>query len=215
MYVNSVVTQVENRSLMIILAMEKSKSIYLCRNSNDTIKTFINRLCLKMSQHKKKFENLQKSDISIKINEMPIPDNSMCGEIFQENISNITLHIKDNIFKVVINLPIIKELKLSTPPYKGLMVYPHSFNKAYNISVMNSTYSWYRIDSVQEFEVGNQITYIPTANDINYRLKLVCKPCNDKGQRGPTAEILSSKVEKNDVEVYPYENRLKEKQNNR
>jgi len=168
-----------------------------------------------MSQHKKKFNHPQKSDISIKINQTTVSDNSMCGEIFQENISNITLHIKDNIFKVVINLPIIKELKLSTPPYKGLMLYPYTFDKGYNVSIRNSTYLWYRIDSVQEFEVGNQITYIPTANDINCRLKLVCKPCNDKGQHGPTAEILSSKVEENDVEVFPYENRLKEKQNNR
>lgn len=215
MFVNSVVTQDKNILINMILSIKKSKSIHLCRNSNDTIKTFIDRLFTKITRQKKKDIYPEKSDILIKINETVVSCNSKCGDIFQENTSNITLHIKDDIFKVVINLPLIKDLKLVLPPHKGLMLYPYAFGKGYNISIKNSTYLWYRIDSNKEFEVGNQFAYVPTEIDINCRLKLVCKPCNDRGQYGPTAEIISSKVEENYVENFPFQNRLKNKLNNR
>jgi len=196
--------------------MEKSRTIHLCRDNNDTIKTFIDKLCLKISQKKMKLVSYKSSDVSLKINEIDVPNSSTCGEIFQENISNITLHLKDNVFKVMINLPIIKELKLGIPPYRGLMIYPYAISKEYDISIVNSKYSWYRIESKkQEFKVGNQVTYVPTKNDIDYRLKLVCVPFNEKGQFGPTVEVVSSVVEETNVDIYPYENRFKNKLNNR
>lgn len=220
MFVNSTDQQGDNEPKLVIsmlVPINKSKTINLCRSPNDTINTFIDRLNIKLSLSygKKNIEKLEKSDISIKVNGITVCSNSTCGEIFEENESNITLQIKDSIFKVVVNAPIIKDLKLGMPPYKGLMLYPFAFEKGHNVSILDSKYFWYRVNSKEEIEVGNQITYIPTKNDVNHRLKLVCKPYNKKGQVGPTAEILSSQVQENNIKTYPFENRLKNKPTNR
>jgi len=116
---------------------------------------------------------------------------------------------------VIVNAPIINEFKLGYPPYQGLILYPYAFDQGYNVSVMDTQYLWYRIDSKDEIEVGNKMTYTPTADDVNCRLKLVCSPFNDEGQSGPKAEITSSTVLENIVQLYPFEKRLKPKPYNR
>lgn len=218
MFVNS--QQCDNEPKLMIsmlVPINKSRKIHLCRSPDDTINTFIDRLSIKLSLSygKKNIEKPKKSDISIKINGITVSPDSTCGEIFDENESNITLQIKDNIFKVIVNAPIINDLKLGIPPYKGLMLYPLAFEKGYNVSILHNKYLWYRVNSKEEIEVGTEMTYIPTENDVNHFLKLVCKPYNEKGQVGPTAEILSSLVQENNIEIYPFENRLKLKPNNR
>lgn len=219
MFVNLTNQQGDNeRKFMItmLVLINKPRPINLCRSPNDTINTFIDRLSIKLSltYGKKNLVKPNKRDISIKVNDIIVSPDSTCGEVFEENKSNITLQIKDNIFKVIVNAPIINDLKLGIPPYKGLMLYPFASEKGYNVSILDSKYLWYRIVGKEEIEVGNQITYIPTADDVNHCLKLVCKPYNEKGQVGPTAEILTSQVLENNIEIYPYENRLINKLDN-
>lgn len=218
-FVNSVKVPGEvERQLLVCMPLNNSKkNINICRSSNDTIQMFIDRLKIKLEQFykKKKIENLDfENNISFKIDGITIPTDSICGEVFEEK-TNLTLQIKDDVFNVVVNAPIVKDLKLGVPPYKGLMLYPYAFDKGYNVSILDSKYLWYRIDSKNVIEVGNEITYIPTENDVNCRLKLVCNPCDEQGRFGPTAEIESSTVLKNTVETYPFEKRLEKKPNNR
>lgn len=220
MFINSVVSPGENESKLIVsmlVSLKKKKKINLCRSQSDTIKTFIDRLSIKLSQaySKKKEDKLKINDISIQVNEVTVSDEALCGEVFKENTSNITIQFMNNIFKVLVNVPIANEFKLGIPSYKGLMLYPYKFDKGYNVSIMNSQYVWYRMDSKNVVEVGNQMTYVPTETDVNFCLKLVCKPCNENGKFGPTAEIVSSKVLDNTIEIYPFENRLKQKPDNR
>lgn len=216
MFINSVVSPGETESKLIVnmlVTLKKKKKINLCRSPSDTIKTFIDRLSIKLSQaHSKKKEDKPKiNDILIQVNEVTVSDDALCGEVFKENTSNITIQFMNNIFKVLVNIPIANEFKLGSPSYKGLMLYPYKFDKGYNVSILKSQYVWYRIDSKNIVEVGNQMTYVPTANDVNCCLKLVCKPCNENGVFGPIAEIVSSKVLDNTIEIYPFENRLKQK----
>lgn len=219
MYVNSVeVPGEDEHQLLVFMSMKNiKKKVNMCRSPNDSIQTFIERLKLKLLTIylKKKFGKIDFiNDISIKVDGVTVPGDTMCGEVFDEK-TNITLQIKDDVFKVVVNAPIVKDLKLGVPPYKGLMLYPYAFDKGYNVSILDSKYKWYRIESNDLIEVGNEIIYIPTENDVNRCLKLVCFPCNEQGRCGPTAEIKSSTVVENTVETYPFEKRFKKKANNR
>lgn len=221
MFVNCSIPTGETQLKMIVTLpspFSKSKTIKLSRDPKDTIKVFVDRLVLKLliAQHKtKENEKLNRSDVLILENGIKVPHTSMCYEIFEEMKENITLQIEDRIYKIIVNAPIIKEFKLGYTPYQGLMIYPYAFDQGYNVSVMDTQYLWYRINSKDETLVGNEMTYTPTAEDVNCRLKLVCSPFNDKGQPGPKAEIISSTVLENTIQIYPFEKRLKTKPHNR
>lgn len=200
----------------LLLPNTKQKRLNLCRDLNDTVQTFIDRLQIKAGQiYNKRTCDAKPCSISIHVNETDVPNYYKCSDIFRENNSNITIHINEDVLNVIVNAPIINDLKLSMPPYKGFMLYPHAFIKGYNFSLMDSKYLWYRIESKNAIEVGSTITYIPTANDVNCCLKFVCNPCNEEGQFGPPAEFISSKVLENPINTYPYEKRLKRKPDNR
>lgn len=220
MFVNFVVPPRETEKKLFItmlLPLKKPTKINLVRNPTDTIKSLTNRLQIKISQvySKKKVENPTVSDILVQVNDITVQDNAMCCDIFEKNMSNITIKIMDDVFSVLVDAPIINEFKLGNPPYKGFILYPYGFDKSYNVSVLNSKYIWYRTDFKKNIEVGNQVYYTPTADDVNCVLKLVCSPCTEDGQSGPPGEMFSSKVEDNIIETYPFQNRLKEKLNNR
>lgn len=219
-FVNSVVLPGESRSkyVMSMLApLNKKKFIHLCRCPTDSIKTLIDRISKKITQAqgKKKVNNVKIDDISIQVDKVTVPDSTTCNKVFEKDRSNITIQIMDDVYKVLVNAPMIKELNLSIPPYKGFMLYPIGFDKGYNVSILRSKFSWFRVNSKNIIEVGNQMMYIPTENDINCCLKLVCNPCNEKGDFGPTAEICSTQVLDNIIEIYPFEKRTKEKPLNR
>lgn len=213
MFVNYIVPPGETKQKLMIsmlMPLNNQKRINFCRNLNDTIQIFIDRLNIKL---KSKNQIFMIDDIIIKINGVDVLSNSICSEVFTKTNSNITIQIAKHLFKVIIDAPIINELKLGMPPYKGLMLYPYAFDKGYNISVLDNKYLWYRIDSKNLIEIGNKFTYTPTENDVGFNLKLVCNPYN--GQLGPTAEIISLPVKENEIEIFPFENRLKTKPDNR
>ncbi|XP_060856862.1 2',5'-phosphodiesterase 12 [Metopolophium dirhodum] len=215
MFVNCLIPTGETKQKMMVTLLSpfnKSKTIKLCRSPEDTIKDFVDRLVLKLSlsQRKVEKENLDRDWVFILANGIQVPPTSKCYEIFEEMKEN-TLQIKDQTYKIIVNAPLIKEFKLGYPPYQGLMIYPYALDQGFNVSVMDTQYLWYRINSKDETEVGNKMTYTPTAEDVNCCLKLVCTPFNDEGQPGPKAEITSSTVLKNTIQLYPFEKRLKTK----
>ncbi|XP_022160157.1 2',5'-phosphodiesterase 12 isoform X2 [Myzus persicae] len=186
MFVNCSIPMGETEQKIIVILQSpfnKLKKINLCRSPEDTIRVFIDRLALKLSQTQPKSENekLRKDCVCIKVNGIKVPNNSKCYEIFEEIKENITLQIKDHTFK------------------------------GYNVSFMKTQYLWYRINSNDEIEVGNEMTYTPSAEDVNCHLKLVCRPFNDAGQSGPSAEITTSPVLENTITLFPFEKRLKTK----
>jgi len=221
MFVNCLIPKGETEQKMMVTLpspFNKSKIIKLCRNPDDTIKEFVGRLILKLSLTQRKCnenEKLKRGCVLILANGIKVPHNSKCYEIFENMKENITLQIKDQSYKIIVNAPIIKDFKLGYPPYQGLMIYPYALDQGFNVSVKDTQYLWYRINSKDETEVGNKMTYTPTAEDVNCCLKLVCSPFNDEGQPGPKAEITSSPVLENTIELYPFEKRLKTKPYNR
>jgi hypothetical protein len=214
MFVNRLIPTGETELKMMVTLpspFNKLHRINLCRSPEDTIRIFIDRLALKLSQTKRKVsdsEKLKRNCVEIKVDGIKVPHTSKCYEIFNEFKENITLEIKDHTYEVIFNAPIINEFKLGIPPYQGLMIYPHGFDQGYNISVKDTLFTWYRIDSEKETFAGYSMIYIPTAKDVNCRLKLVCSPFNDAGQDGPTAEIISSTVLANTIQIYPFQKRL-------
>ncbi|XP_060847974.1 2',5'-phosphodiesterase 12-like [Rhopalosiphum padi] len=213
MFVNCLIPTGETELKMMVTLpspFNKLHRINLCRSPEDTIRIFIDRLVLKLSKTQRKVsdsEKLKRNCVEIKENGIKVPYTTKCYEIFEVFKRNITLEIKDHTYTVIVNAPIINELKLRIPPYQGLMIYPYGFDQGYNVSVMDTEYSWYRIDSKKEIKVGDYMTYEPTAEDVNCRLKLVCSPFNDMRQPGPTAEIISSTVLENTIERYPFQRR--------
>jgi len=221
MFVNCMIPTSETKLKMMVTLQSpfnKLRRINLCRSPEDTIQIFVDRLTLKLTQTQKKVndcEKLKSNCVLIKVNGIKVPHTSKCYEIFEEIKENITLQIKDHTYKVIVNAPIINEFKLGYNPYQGLMIYPFEFDQGYNVSVIKTQYTWYRIKSKDVIEVGNKMTYTPTAEDVNCHLKLVCNPFNDEGQSGPTAEVTSLKVLENTIKHYPFEKRLKTKPYNR
>ncbi|KAE9543445.1 hypothetical protein AGLY_002245 [Aphis glycines] len=217
MFVNCLIPTGETELKMVVTLLSpfnKSKKINLCRDPEDTINIFIERLSIKLLQTQRKVSNhdkVTKNCVQLKVNGIKVPCTSKCYELFEEIKENITLQIKDHTYKVIVNAPIVNEFKLGVPPYQGLMMYPFAFEQGYNVSIKDSKFIWYRISSKKEVEVGNNMTYIPTAEDVNCRLKLLCIPVNYEGQSGPTAEIISSTVLENTIKIFPFEKRLKTK----
>ncbi|XP_001942566.2 2',5'-phosphodiesterase 12 [Acyrthosiphon pisum] len=217
MFVNCLIPMGETKQkIMVTLPspFNKLKTINMCRSPEDTIQVFVDRLVLKLSQSQRKVSEQEKLNtcwVFLLANGIKVPPTSKCYEIFEKIKENITLQIKDQTYKIIVNAPLIKEFKLGYPPYQGLMIYPYALDQGFNVSVMDTQYLWYRINSKDETEVGNKMTYTPTAEDVNCRLKLVCIPFNDEGQPGPKAEITSSAVLKNTIQLYPFEKRLKTK----
>lgn len=199
--------------ILCIKPMTKQRKLILCRQSDDTISTLIERIKLKLSaDYVFKKLKISISNIAFQKDGIKICDKDTLKDVFENNKSIITLQLQDTIVNIVYNAPIINKLKLNNPVYENLMLYPYGLDYGYNVSVSHINYLWYRINPQQEeIEVGCEMTYTPTAEDVDCYLKVVCTPYNEEGQIGPTAEKSSSKVLKNAIETYPYENRLKER----
>ncbi|XP_025417733.1 2',5'-phosphodiesterase 12 isoform X2 [Sipha flava] len=206
-----------NISLMLsIKPPSKPRKINMCRKPQDTIDMFLERIKLKLSSdYVLKTQNIGKTEIELQKDGIRVCDDATLSDIFENNNSTTCLLIRDMYINVVYNAPILNNIKLNKPSYEKLMLYPYGFDNGFNVSSTHINYLWYRITpKKQEIEVGCQMAYTPTAEDIDCCLKLVCKPYNEKGSPGPTAEILSSKVLKNTIDIYPHENRLKERDYN-
>jgi len=220
MFVNYLVPSKETKLKMMVTLLSPFTKlrITLCRSPEDTIQEFVERLTLKLIKDQikaKATEKLKRNCVLILDNGIQVPRSSKCYVIFEKTKENITLQIKDHSYKIIVNAPIINDFKLGYSPYQGLMIYPYAFDQRYNVSVMDTQYLWYRINSKDETEVGNKFTYTQTAEDINCCLKLVCSPFNHVGQPGPKAEITSSIVLENTIQLYPFEKRLTTKPYNR
>ncbi|XP_025192311.1 2',5'-phosphodiesterase 12-like, partial [Melanaphis sacchari] len=215
MFVNFLTPTSETEQKIIVALLSpynKLKRINLCRNSEDTIQVFIDRLFLKLSKTQRNVSDdkmLKKHFIEIKKKGIKVPCTSKCYQIFKGN-NYVTLHIKDHTYEVIVDAPIINDLKLRTPLYQGLMIYPYTFHQ--ELDHIYLSYSWYRIDSKQEIVVSYGMTYIPTAEDVNCRLKLTVTPFNgDNWLFGPTREVIFSTVLENTIKIYPFEKRIKTK----
>lgn len=221
LFVNNVILHGETERKLFISLMipsnNKFKQVNMCRNPNDTLKILLQRLQLKMLQlkHKKWSQDTGNDKMSIYVDEVEVSSDSKCSEVFVSNVINATLRINNVYYNIIIDAPVLKDLQLGNPPYKGLMLYPYAFDKGFNVSVLKSSYLWFRMSSNDIKTVGDKITYTPTSDDVNCRLKLVCNPCNEQGKIGPQAVVLSSTVQENDIQFYPFEKRLKKKPDNR
>ncbi|XP_050438056.1 2',5'-phosphodiesterase 12 isoform X2 [Adelges cooleyi] len=219
MFVNSVILpgEIEKKYMIttLITIKNNTRRLNMCRKPDDTVVILLQRFALKIQQAKvkKKINEPITDCIFLKVNGQTVPDETKCSQVFDGKNINISLEINDKTLSVMVDLPIINDLLLGKP-YKCLMLYPYAFDKGYNVSILKSKYTWYRVKSNNVVKVGNSIAYIPSDDDIKCKLKLVCEPCNEEGHFGPTVEVLSEEVVDNIIDNYPFEKRLIDKPSN-
>jgi 2',5'-phosphodiesterase len=121
---------------------------------------------------------------------------------------NMEFQVFTQRFFVVVNAPLVKEMKLPLILYCNYSVQPIRLSMLF---AENSVcqYSWYKSeDKLNWTKVANTYKYTIDDADIGHYLKLVCVPCNSI-LTGPPAEIVSeNKVERmGTLPTCPFEER--------
>lgn len=119
------------------------------------------------------------------------------------------LHLLGKCYKINVNAPLLKKVKLPQGIYADCQVSPINFKGMY-FAERKSTYIWSRSkDNVNWEEVYYERSYPVPESDIGYYLKFYCIPKNELGVSGPTIEITSENVvwEPFNIESYPLNSR--------
>ncbi|XP_026686702.1 2',5'-phosphodiesterase 12 [Diaphorina citri] len=131
--------------------------------------------------------------VDILINGQIISDDSIAKEaIFTktppsgENI----LKVDDTAFKIIINGPWIRNLKLPSCILQDCFVYPSKYEHQFASDKL-TVFQWWRQEDKEFVPVGQGFYYKPSKEDVGHILKLSCTPKNDIAE-GPTLEILSN-----------------------
>lgn len=154
-------------------------------------------------------------DPSIKVallkNEITVDDDTPC-EIAFENVSQLILQISESKFTIKQNVPWVEEISLPQSILVGFPTYPSKFITSFT-NIKDSKFMWFKNlrsstpNKPPEWrEIGSGYFYIPTAEDMGYKLKLDCIPGNEE-QRGPCMEIESPNLVEAGPGRCPFENR--------
>lgn len=135
-------------------------------------------------------------------NDESVVDSKLCNEIFFDRQSSTTqmyLKIADDVYTVLINLPIIRIITMPKYMMAGFLVYPKKVEGLF-VNMNQCEYKWYRIIEkvTEDIFIGNGYCYIPNLHDIGHQLKLVVTP-KYNGVVGLSSHMISSKT----VEVGP------------
>ncbi|XP_075164290.1 2',5'-phosphodiesterase 12 [Haematobia irritans] len=120
--------------------------------------------------------------------------------------SNLTLHILDKTFEVVLNQPWVVNVVLPTCIMAGFLVYPSKLDMKYADKV-SSKAEWFRskmppsgnIQHSNWTKCGEGFFYETSNDDVGHLLKFVLTPGNTQGNFGPCVEQIS----KNEVQAGP------------
>ncbi|KAI5705163.1 hypothetical protein M8J76_007443 [Diaphorina citri] len=131
--------------------------------------------------------------VDILINGQIISDDSIAKEAIFTNTppsgENI-LKVDDTAFKIIINGPWIRNLKLPSCILQDCFVYPSKYEHQFASDKL-TVFQWWRQEDKEFVPVGQGFYYKPSKEDVGHILKLSCTPKNDIAE-GPTLEILSN-----------------------
>lgn len=149
--------------------------------------------------------------ISLKSNAKDIKSN-MGLMAFRNNLLKdqfIIFQVFDQQYTVLPNAPLIKQIKLPPVLYTNCCIQPYKYSTVFTEN-KKSLFIWYKsLDKIKWVETGRGFGYITKDTDVGYYLRVLCKPVNNIGIHGPSAEAVSeSTVEKmGDLPKCPFEKR--------
>uniref|UniRef100_A0A1I8PS33 2',5'-phosphodiesterase 12 n=1 Tax=Stomoxys calcitrans TaxID=35570 RepID=A0A1I8PS33_STOCA len=128
------------------------------------------------------------------------------AEILNNNSANLTLHILDKTYNVVLNQPWIVNLVLPTCIMAGFAVYPSKLEMKYTDKAFCKA-EWFKgkmppsgnVQHANWSKCGEGFFYETSNEDVGHLLKFVLTPGNAAGNVGPAVEHIS----KNEVQAGP------------
>ena len=189
------------------------------RQVTDTVESLLQHIVNKI---RKSVKNLKENAAENSDSDLKVPISLTNGftenirgktvlkNLINSNIGAIRFQIFDQSYFVVINAPLVKEIKLP------LILYAHFTVQASKLFCLftdhsSSQFSWFKSKDKENWtQVATTSKYKIKHDDIDHYLKLVCVPCNSV-LTGPSAEAISeNKVELiGDLPTCPFEERHK------
>lgn len=198
------------------------EEIKAVRGIADTVSSLLQHIknkiikILKEKYSENKGENDSKSEdmeipVSLKTDRRPIKG-SMGLTAFKNNLLKnqyVIFKVFDQQYIILPNAPLIKQIKLPPVIYVNACIQPYKFSSMYTEN-HQSQFIWYKsVDKVKWIEVGRGFGYTTKNNDVGNYLKLICKPVNNIGILGPSAEVVSDCTVENmgELPICPFEKR--------
>ncbi|XP_060517437.1 2',5'-phosphodiesterase 12-like isoform X2 [Cylas formicarius] len=133
-------------------------------------------------------------DAVLKVNGKTVNNTTVLMDFVKNVTTNsltVTLSIFQHEYSVLINFPCVKQMRLPSVIYVG---YPTQLVKLtfFNASKKTSKFIWYKSLEQQKWvKVGEGYEYVPTVNDGNHFLKVICVPFSEFKVKGSPFEVIS------------------------
>lgn len=186
------------------------EEIKAVRQKSDTVASLLQHVKNKLQKIfvDKKMENLElkeNENIENNINDINVSlkqrNNHVKGTMVLRNFptsvnkrGNTFLEVYEQKFLILLNAPLVKQIKLPSLLYVNFTIQPTKFHAVYSDN-KKSLYFWYKsIDKIHWEEIGKGFIYTLKEEDVGYYIKVVCIPFNEFGVQGPSAENISENV---------------------
>ncbi|KAF5270458.1 hypothetical protein FQA39_LY08336 [Lamprigera yunnana] len=195
-----------------------NRQFNFCRNLNETIAAFLNRITINVEKvlNKKKAKKKSNTDLQNIVVNVQLLENTelvngerTCKELFVENVANeLILSVLNKEYAIVINSPWINTLQLPKSIMANFPVYPSKF-EADLIDKNLSEFMWFKSNNKNDWIlVGSKFIYIPNNSDVQDYLKITCLPRNENAV-GPIVEVISDIPVEASPGYCPFETRHK------
>jgi len=189
-----------------------SRNFNFSRRVTETIGEFQNRVLANLERTlSKKKKNKNKEDgeassdaikVTFRMDGEDVDSSSNCKDVLS-SLNNVTMHVFDLDFNVVVNAPLITVLALPDSLLAGFPIRPSKLDVEFAdrkdchmtwfLSSKEATEDGQNTSLLQFNEVGRGPTYTPGPGVINHLIKLKCEPVNGKF-KGPAMEVISKNV---------------------
>lgn len=192
-----------------------NRQFNFCRQLSEPISDFTSRASINIAKifaKKNKQEPCPSVEVVVKVDGVVAPQDALCGDVFNSNSTskNVTLHIRDQEFQVLINSPWVNSLVLPSSILANFPVYPLKFETVYTDPDL-SEFIWSKCINANKnswTELAAGFVYTPTNEDIGSYLKVSCLPKN-KDLVGLAAESVSVNSVQAGPGTCPFETRHK------
>ncbi|XP_065172268.1 2',5'-phosphodiesterase 12-like [Atheta coriaria] len=193
-------------------------NVYVVRQMTENVDALLKHTANKvqnvLENHLKKDEdkeNQTQIDLGIALKNKNKPINGGTELTNIQKFKHMTFSILNCMFKVIVNAPLIENIKLPEVIYTGHAVQP-ALLKAILANHEKSKYFWYKSKDKEHWElIGSDYHYNVAEDDVGYYLKFKCLPINIYSQ-GEPFEVESSGIVSRVPEVpyCPFQDRQKE-----
>ena len=142
-------------------------------------------------------------------------DHEIKDVLFGAASKDITMEVLGQKFSIDFNPPLVTELKLQDQIMAGFMVYPYKISLQF-ADLDSSTFEWFvndqkaqKVDLSKAIWVkkGRGFSFVPSTEDIDKHIKVVCSPMSSEGRTGIKSEVISKSPVAAGPGTCPFENR--------